>query len=523
MRSFVKSVLFVSIAAAVMVGCNNKDPEPPKKESDGKAEMLTFGFYAADNSTLSQDYVTEIADEMVVRLPGEVDKSALIARFTAGDDDVVKVNGALQQSGVTAQNYNYPVDFDVTDSLGNVTKSYVVKVGKILENVWAKAGEIAVGNGATYAIRSSYCSMALNPKTQLPYVAFAQKTPVEGSTSTIYKMSVAKFDGKAFQLVGPEHFTGKVSGTSRLAFNAEGTPYLAYIDGDNGTKVTVVKFDGQAWQVVGAAGFTDKAHTSYGIGLEIDPTSQQPVVIYTGNDKTLTASYRTLSICYFDGTSWITGLTAPGRPALNGTDYVATSIRSTAGGGKIYFGCNNLLKTNGNSVYCFSNGTITTVKEGSFIDPASSDTSMQDLGLAVASDGKTLYVLSADDADATIWHPRLFKYTFADSSVAPVNYGTINTVVTRSSAYTVALDANDNLFLGYNENDGSNSGRLVIANIDKESMRWQETVLSEKAINGGSEEIYIRFGSKTGYVMATTDDDNIELYSYGLEPDILPE
>lgn len=69
-----------------------------------EAKLLTFGFYAEDNSSiLSEDYIATLSSTAAkVTMPAFIDKSALVARFTTNDGNIVLVDGVTQVSGTTA-------------------------------------------------------------------------------------------------------------------------------------------------------------------------------------------------------------------------------------------------------------------------------------------------------------------------------------------------------------------------------------------------------------------------------------
>ena len=56
-----------------------------------EAKLLTFGFYAEDNSSiLSDDYIATLSSTTAkVTMPAFIDKSALVARFTTNDGNIV--------------------------------------------------------------------------------------------------------------------------------------------------------------------------------------------------------------------------------------------------------------------------------------------------------------------------------------------------------------------------------------------------------------------------------------------------
>ncbi|MCF0173145.1 MAG: hypothetical protein HUJ91_05390, partial [Bacteroidales bacterium] len=111
--------------------------------NDGTAELKNFGFYKADNSGLDSDYLAEsIADEMIIRIPEGGSGKSLVAKFEAGFGDVVTVDGQ-EVSGTVTVDCTFPIDIVVTDPVAGASKSYVVKVGKILQMVWERVGELS--------------------------------------------------------------------------------------------------------------------------------------------------------------------------------------------------------------------------------------------------------------------------------------------------------------------------------------------------------------------------------------------
>ena len=62
-----------------------------------------------------------------------------------------------------------------------------------------------------------------------------------------------------------------------LAFAPDGTPYVAYQDGDNSGKATVMRYDGSAWESWGAPGFPPVRPTNTSLVFAPDGT---PYVAY---------------------------------------------------------------------------------------------------------------------------------------------------------------------------------------------------------------------------------------------------
>ena len=111
-------------AVALSYSCKDKEPEvvvnPPS--------LTEFSFKAADNAVLSEDYVATISGTSIsVALP-DVDKSALVATFKVAEGNIVKVNGAVQTSGKTANDFSSGVTYVVSDANDANPVSYTVNV-----------------------------------------------------------------------------------------------------------------------------------------------------------------------------------------------------------------------------------------------------------------------------------------------------------------------------------------------------------------------------------------------------------
>lgn len=103
---------------------------PDDPEENTKPPTLSgFSFMQSKNSVLPADVVGEIIEDMIVcRTPTIVDVSSLIPTFTTTDTDAsVTVNNIVQESNVTANNFNTDLIYTVTQKSGKVMK-YKVSV-----------------------------------------------------------------------------------------------------------------------------------------------------------------------------------------------------------------------------------------------------------------------------------------------------------------------------------------------------------------------------------------------------------
>ncbi len=113
----------------LLTGC------PGELELSGENSIVTFSFEAEDNPSLSASVtgtieITEITRKstgILVTVPYGTDLTALVAAFTAAYGASVTVDGVVQESGVTANDFTDPVTYTVTAEDGSI-RYYTVTV-----------------------------------------------------------------------------------------------------------------------------------------------------------------------------------------------------------------------------------------------------------------------------------------------------------------------------------------------------------------------------------------------------------
>lgn len=142
-------------------------------------------------------------------------------------------------------------------------------------------------------------TMALNG-SGVPYIAYA-----DGASSN--KASCMAFAGGAWRLVGAAGFSpgaidsrilpGREGAGPRLAFDAAGTPHIAFIDASS-KRISCMKFSGGAWGLLGAAGFSPVVSSD--VSLAIDAAST-PHVAFADSSVGDAAT-----VMRFSGGAWTT-------------------------------------------------------------------------------------------------------------------------------------------------------------------------------------------------------------------------
>ncbi|UYQ94372.1 hypothetical protein MKQ68_04620 [Chitinophaga horti] len=118
-------MLIVLFLATLMIGCRDHNTLTYTKD------FKSFYLSAARNNGLTQDVQGEINDTMIIlRVPNMVDVSKLIPAFDlVNPRTIIKVNGVVQESGVTVVDFTEPVIYSVKAE-DRTVKTWKVKVEK---------------------------------------------------------------------------------------------------------------------------------------------------------------------------------------------------------------------------------------------------------------------------------------------------------------------------------------------------------------------------------------------------------
>ena len=153
---------------------------------------------------------------------------------------------------------------------------------------------IIVGNtGKAYA---SGISLAFHPSNNNPYITYIDTQSLQT------QVAMKKFDGSSWVRVGENSISGYDVLYPSMAFNpGTNVPYVAYSNGANlSYKVTVRKLNGTTWTTVGSGDFS--ADNAMGISLAFSELTNEPYVTF--NAPASDTSMSSVIAMKFDGTSW---------------------------------------------------------------------------------------------------------------------------------------------------------------------------------------------------------------------------
>lgn len=511
-----KRMLFawIAMAASLTIGwsCSDSDTDDGGTGSGNGAQLLTYGFYAEDNAALTQDYVATVDREMIIRLPEEVDKTALIARFTTTEGAEVLVGSTPQVSGVTPNDFTYPVDYIVKDA-GGVSSSYTVRVGKILEKEWK---EVLVYNDN--GLENDAFAMCISPKDNTPYFFITRVNADEVEAGV-----VASFNGTA--MTAGSEFTYNSENTLidasniDIAADADGKIYAVYYNSaklsDGSTydrKYYVYTGSGSSWTQVGSKFGT----TGYDSSIEIDPATKNPIVAFRSNAAAGAVARRDLDVNYFNGQSWsenntisdIQGKTIYGYQmrVFDNTLYLSGLVQNAPGS---YF------------VFKYNSGSWQPVANA--LPAGMSQTNMMGTSFAVASDG-TVYICCGGDEDSNgTWYITVYKCAPGESAwtrVATPIVDKTGSGMSTSSKFLLDL-YNDQPVVLYKNLD---TGIPQVVMLNAETKQWDDPVVLG-TVEAGSNFALEFDANGVGYAAFLDKGElsSLHVYKFDTEEDDLPE
>ena len=205
---------------------------------------------------------------------GAINYKASVKRYFLGSWNY------LGGAGISSGKANYTCV--AVDSTGVAYVAYVEATddsdsgGLLVVKKYDGTNWVAVGTNPLTAGKAYYVSLAIDPSTNDPYVAYVDY-------GRGMRVVVKHFDGTNWEVSGVEGLSSTSSRYSSLAISSTGNTFVAYEDGARETKETVKNFDAAIWVTAGSSlGFSEGEgrYTS----LAISPTGS-PIVAYVDQSK----------------------------------------------------------------------------------------------------------------------------------------------------------------------------------------------------------------------------------------------
>lgn len=470
------------LLAGFLASCSNDEPEPIVYE----AAITSFGFYVEDNEgVILQDYVvSEVTQSAInILLPEEVDKSSLVARFTVSANDEVKVGNAVQQSGVTANDFTVPVDYFVSEGTANV--KYTVTIGKAPAYVWTALPAVVSDSAVSIVMKVSPAGT--------PYIAYKMDREVSDEEA----LGVLALKDGAWSSLGKVS-EGRVGSYMDIAFNAEGMPAVSYLDYTNtiAQQASVKALNGTTWSFVGGpAATTNKVsyHT-------INYVNNQLLLMATYDARDNVLARRELSVNTFANGAWTNNTTIPGRPS----DLVSYLLVSEVKGDALYLGVYNAVSPNTISVYKYANNSWTTLLD-KWTDANATAISLRDFDIAVDPQGD-VYVAFSDNSNEGAEKSRVIKVDGETKEVAVI--GNPITAATGSSLkFDLAVSPLGVPYLFYR----NEANFPTVISLDKDTQDWTTPQVLEA---NEADDLYLGFAPDGKAYLAFIKDRKIYSYKY---------
>lgn len=142
-----------------------------------------------------------------------------------------------------------------------------------------------------------------NDWMESPSLAFAGSVTY-AAYSDYGQLMVKRLNGNTWQTVGDMDSSPRYSEALYIAVDSNNnTPYIAYIDNNEGNRLTVIRLNGSIWETVGSAGFSTGRAGNYldgnarNIALAVENGLVRVAYMDRDNDDRLT-------VMEFDGSSW---------------------------------------------------------------------------------------------------------------------------------------------------------------------------------------------------------------------------
>ncbi len=487
----ISKLLLILSALIITASCAKEVAEREQKMYE-KAEIISYGFYQVDNpGKITRDYIFSNLKQgsVVLQLPAEVEKEALIARFTITQGATLTLNGVPQISGVTVNNYTIPNDFIVSNRGNNIR--FTMTIDKAPDYVFTRTTPF-ISDQIIDVV------MKLNPITGNPSIAYK----VDRVETTVEKLAMAELVNGEWKVLGDANgFTeGRVTNHD-LIYDSQGSPYVVYADytATVAQGASVMTYKNGSWSYTGTKGITPFV-ASYNVISLID---EKPIIFSMNNSTG--ADKRAMIYSTFDGSVWttnqkITGRAAPGGVPMGTNSYYPVVKKFN---NDLYLYIFNAGGTQSFSIYKYSGGVWSTIVE-QYIDAGATTSYMTQNDMEIDKHGN-IYVTSVDNATGS-YRMKVKKYDVATSTWS--TFGDLISTSQYSRATDLSISPLGTIYLAYH----NDLKQPVVTYYDKETRNWTTPIILD---NAESSDIYLEFMQNgTGYAGYLNSSKNFVMFKY---------
>lgn len=428
-----------------------------------KIALKSFGFFAEDNPGLQGNFPGVIKGLNIdMPIAETANLSSLVARFETTTGAILKVGATTQESKKTINDFSNTVVYSYNDPNLPAALNYTVNIS-FIGRQWT-----LIGDNLTIPTASAI-KMAINPINNYPAFIYQRSGKDESGVAlpTDKKdIAVMSYNGTEWQYLGPKTGITQIRAeVPAIAFNQEGTPYIAYKDYlNNEQKGTVLKYNGATWSGIGSNNFTP-VKVDY-LSLTIGPDNNPTIAMAKNGTDASGIIARGLYVTSYKNSTW-TNNTPPGGVVVF-YDQIITGLD-----GKMYVGVmDRTTGVNKPSLFVNNNNQWTAVGPTSFTAPDAM-VGFQMVSVAVDKTGQAYLAYGIAPSSGRATH--IMKFNKATSVWQEL--GTAVSAGGEKDKFVLAVDQDGVLYFAY-----ANASSVSVRTFNNATNNWNadRKVIREK-------------------------------------------
>ncbi|QBQ40399.1 hypothetical protein E2P86_04220 [Sphingobacterium psychroaquaticum] len=461
------------------------------------AAIVSFGFYAADNeNVLFRDYVAKFDGlHITVDLPIDADVTKLVARYKTTENAVVKVNGTVQTSQKSANDFNQEVIYEVTDAETIAPEKFVIKIGRLTAPEWL---EMPLGPVGDFTVGE--VSMALNPLTNQPAILFTRSASDGDKTR---KAVAAQFDGATWKLLGTQDgISAGRTDAPGIAIDDNGIIYASYKDyetqNDSVQYASIQKYENNSWKYLNKPQGT--AHRVNYLHIATN-ASNIPVLGYSAARAEAGAANRSTVSAFFTNGAWSTRM-IDAAPAT-----LYTRVRKGRDNKVYYAVMDGISTTRRPTIYRLNDNSLMWERVGTAMITPSPTVYGANLMDVEASEAGEVYVVFQSQANAD---KKSYVMKYDGATWRQIGSEISHNASGNSTRDNIALAIHPNGILYFAHSDANG---IKVMTFDPLTQNWTPAK-TISTVNG--DKLTLRIADDGIPFLATVVDGKVKIYRYDI-------